>query len=156
MRQSRCHREEQVTQDNNGDYKYTEMLPDSVQEILRWFDPEAAFVMGYPLDWFVPALTPLALIEHDSGDYKYTIGINSEEKDRPLVEISPTVFGIFALEASLQQMMCGEGPLCLCYPHQPADCSYRPLLRRMWDRTAPDPKWENYWKREEQKPQCIE
>jgi len=133
------------------------MLPDSVQEILRWFDLEAASVLAYDLQEPTDrALTPLALIEHENSDYKYTIGITDEEKHRPLFEISSTFFGIFALEASLQQMVCGEGPLCLCYPHQPANCTYTPLLQRMWDRTDPDPKWENNWKQLKKKPQCIE
>lgn len=150
MRESRCNREEQLTQGN-------EVLPDSVQEILRWFDPEVLSILGYEIqESTVRALTPLALIEHENSNYKYTIGITHEEKDKSLSEISPGMFGIFMLEASLQQMMRGEGPLCLCYPHQPASCPYRPLLQLMWDCTEPDPEWENNWKQPKKKPRCIE
>jgi hypothetical protein len=150
MRESRCDREEHLIQGN-------EVLPDSVQEILKWFDPEAFSILGYERDEPTGrAITPLGLIEHDNCDYKYTIGINREEKQRALAEISPGMFGLFMLEAPLQQMMCGQGPLCLCYPHQPANCSYRPLLQLMWDCTEPDPEWENNWKQPNKKPRCIE
>lgn len=145
MRESRCDREEQLTPG-------TEILPASAQEILRWFDTEA-------LSFQEPTgrvLIPLALIEHDKCDYKYTIGVTPEEKDRPLLEISSAMFGIFALEAPLQQMMCGEGPLCLCYPHQPTNCTYRLLLHWIWNHTEPDPEWENNWKQPTKKPLCIE
>ena len=153
MRESRCDREEQLAQGN-------ELFPESMQEILRWLDPEALSTMGYEtiLDSEYPlgrAVTPLALIEHDNCDYQFTVGVTREEKERPLVEISPAMFGLFMLEASLQQMMYGEGPLCLCYPHQPANCPYRSLLRRMWDCTEPDPEWENTWKQPKRKPRCI-
>ncbi len=142
MRMSRCDRDEQLAQG-------TEILSDSVQEILRWFNPE----------WQEPTgrvLIPLSLIEHENCDYKYTIGIAPEEKDRPLLDIWPVMFATFGLEAPLQQMICGEGPLCLCYPHQPTNCTYRLLLHWIWNHTEPDPEWENNWKRLEKKPLCIE
>jgi hypothetical protein len=150
MRESRCAREEQLIQGN-------EILSESMQEILRWFYPEALSVFGYEREPPTGRVsTPLGLIEHDNCDYRYTIGVRREEKDRPLVEISPGLFELFMLEASLQQMMCGEGPLCLCYPYQPDNCPYRALLQRMWDCTEPDPEWENNWKQPENRPRCIE
>lgn len=45
----------------------------SVQEILRWFDPEALSILGYERDEPTGRdIAPLALIEHDSCSYKYT------------------------------------------------------------------------------------
>lgn len=150
MRENRCYREEQLAQ-------CTEILPDSVQEILRWFDAEALSNLGYELQKPTGrVLVPLALIEHDNCDYKYTIGVTPEEKDKPLLEISPVMFATFGLEAPLQQMICGDGPLCLCYPHQPTNCTYRLLLHWIWNHTEPDPKWHNNWKHPEKKPLCIE
>jgi hypothetical protein len=70
MRESRCYREEQLAQGND-------ILPESVQEVLRWCDPEALSILGYEIQEPTGrALTPLGLIEHDNCDYKYTIGIN--------------------------------------------------------------------------------
>jgi hypothetical protein len=147
MRESRCTREEQIVQ---GD----DMIPDSVLRILKYNDKEALSFLGVKRE--EPTLTPLMLIEHDDCDYKCTIGIALEEKDKPLIEISPFHFVIFTLEVSLQQMIFGEGPLCLCYPHQPAICSDRNLLQRIWDCTAPDPERPSNWKLPEKKPPCIE
>ena len=150
MREGRCGREEKSAQGND-------MLPDSVLEILRWYNPHALAILGYNRkEAAIRSLPILGLIEHDNCDYKYTIGITREEKERSLGEISPSIFGYLMLEALLQQMIHGEGPLCLCYPHQPDNCTYKPLLQRLWDCTEPDPEWENNWKKPAQKPPCIE
>jgi hypothetical protein len=97
------------------------------------------------------------LVEHDNDDCPYTVGLARQEKKFPQFVLSPERFSIIALEASLQQMMYGEGPFCLCYPHQPVNCTYRPLLQRLWDCTEPDPdpEWKNNWKLPQKKPPCI-
>lgn len=151
MRKSRCDRAEQLAQDN-------EVIPDSVREILSAYDPEALSVLDYEREEPTRrSFRFLMLVEHDNRDCKYTVGVTREEKDIPLVDFVPETFSIFMLEASLQQMMYGEGPLCLCYPHQPVNCIYRPLLQRLWDYTQPDPdpEWKNNWKLPQKKPPCI-
>jgi hypothetical protein len=141
---------ERATQDN-------EVLSDSVREILRWHDPEALSVLGYEREEPTGrSFRFLMLVEHDNDDCQYTVGVARQEKEFPLVEFVPETFSFFVLEASFQQMMYGEGPLCLCYPHQPVNCIYRPLLQRLWDYTQPDPEWENNWKQPKNKPRCIE
>jgi hypothetical protein len=100
-------------------------------------------------------LIPLTLIDHGNCNYRYTVAQSFLERDKPLSELSTGVFWIIAYEASLQQMTLGEGPLCLCYPHQSANCLYRPVLQELWDCTEPDPEWENSWKKPEKKPPCI-
>jgi hypothetical protein len=151
MRKSQCDREEQFAQGNT-------MVPDSLVELLSWYDHEALSILDYEREKPTRrSLRFLMLIEHDNGDCKYTVSVTSEEEGLPLVEFAPETFSIVVLEASLQQMMYGEGPLCLCYPHQPVNCSYRPLLQRLWDYTEPDldPEWENTWKLPQKKPPCI-
>jgi hypothetical protein len=151
MRKSRCDREEQFAQGNN-------MVPDSLIELLWWYDHEALSILGNEREKPTrQSIRFLMLIDHDNCDCKYTVGVTSEEKGLPLVEFAPETFSIVVLEASLQQMMYGEGPLCLCYPHQPVNCSYRPLLQRLWDYTESesDLEWENTWKLPQKKPPCI-
>jgi hypothetical protein len=150
MRENRCERDEQLDQSK----RLYGLFSGSGLEIINWFDPKAL------LDTQEKAperdVIVLFLIEHEDSDYKYTIGFTPEQKNKPLVELNENDFWLFALEASLQQMVCGEGPLCLCYPHQPAKCPYRPFLQLIWDRTDPDPEWENNWKQPNKKPRCIE
>ena len=148
MRENRCDRDNQLAQRKS-------LFSLSGHEIIRFFDPKA---LETEPELPERDVITLFLIEHENCDYRYTIGFTPEQKARPLVDLSETDFWIVALEASLQQMMCGEGPLCLCYPHQPADCPYRPILQRMWDRTEPDlnPEWGNNWKLSNKKPRCIE
>jgi len=153
MRQTRCDRDEQLA-------RRASPFSDSWLEIIGWFDneilPLAAHVAQDPIVGIVRDVTVLHLIEHENCDYKYTIGVPHAEKEKPLWEISKETFLTYWFEASLQQMMCGEGPLCLCYPHQPADCPHRQILQHIWDRTHPDPEWESNWKQPNKKPQCIE
>jgi hypothetical protein len=151
MRKGRCDREEQLAQGNN-------IVPDSLVELLSCYDHEALSILDYEKEEPTRRSNRfLMLVEHDNCDYQYTVGVTQEEKGLPLAEFAPETFSIVVLEASLQQMMCGEGPLCLCYPHQPANCSYRPLLQRLWDCTEPDPEWgESNWKLPNKKPRCIE
>jgi hypothetical protein len=151
MRRSGCDRKEQLAQGNN-------LLPASVHKILSQCDSKALSLVDS--QWQEDTdptlmLIPLTLIDHDNCDYKYTVGHKLLERDKPLIELSTGVFWIFAYEASLQQMTLGEGPLCLCYPHQPPNCLYRPALQELWDCTEPDPEWENNWKKPEKKPPCI-
>ena len=148
MRENRCDLDERFAQDHKSIFFHSGL------EIMRWFNEKAPFRDPEGTE---PDLVKLFLIELDNCDYKYTVSFDPKVKARPLVELYKDDFWIVAFEASLQQMMCGEGPLCLCYPHQPANCPYRPILQRMWYCTSPDPEWgESNWKLSQKKPQCIE
>ncbi len=153
MRKSGCDRKEQFALGNN-------LLPAYAHELIRVCDERA--LTSVDPHWQerterVSKLTILTLIDHDNCDHRYTVGLNFEERSKPLSELTPITFiKMIENEASLQQMTLGEGPFCLCYPHQPADCSYRPGLQELWDYTEPDPEWENNWKKPEKKPPCIE
>jgi hypothetical protein len=65
-------------------------------------------------------------------------------------------YDLVRIEAIRQQMWRGEGPYCVCLPHQQASCQFKRFVYLLWEHTERDLEWSSSnWKREHMKPECL-